>query len=83
MVSTTIKISENAMSELRSIATTERRSVGFLIRDAITFWLTEHARQEAERTDNMQPVPWPGPISERPIRVENAALKIDSPEGKK
>jgi hypothetical protein len=92
VVSTTIKISESAMSDLRSIAAKERRSVGFLIRDAVTFWLTEHARQEAERTGNMQEVSFrrdhtvqsiSQPPSEQPIRVGKAALKTDTSEGKK
>ena len=48
MITTTIKLHDHDMEELKAIAKEERRSVGFLIRDAIVFWLTEHRRQVAE-----------------------------------
>ncbi len=48
MVTTTIKLHDYAMKELRAIAKDERRSVGFLIRDAVAFWLADHRRQVAE-----------------------------------
>jgi predicted transcriptional regulator len=48
MVTTTIKLHDHDMKELQAIAREERRSVGFLIRDAIAFWLAEHRRQIAE-----------------------------------
>ena len=42
MITTTIKLHDHNMEELKAIAKEERRSVGFLIRDAIVFQLTEH-----------------------------------------
>jgi predicted transcriptional regulator len=48
MVTTTIKLHDQDMEALRTIAKIERRSVGFLIRDAVAYWLAEHRRQIAE-----------------------------------
>jgi hypothetical protein len=42
---TSIKIGEGVLRELRTIATAERRSVGFLVRDSIELWLAKHRRQ--------------------------------------
>lgn len=45
---TSIKMEEKVLRELRRIAGVERRSVGFLVRDAVGFWLAEQRRQAVE-----------------------------------
>jgi hypothetical protein len=40
-----VKIEEKPLAVLRGIARTEKRSIGFLIREAITFWLARRKRQ--------------------------------------
>lgn len=40
-----VKIEEKPLAVLRGIAKTEKRSIGFLLREAITFWLAGRAKR--------------------------------------
>jgi predicted transcriptional regulator len=46
----TVKLSDAAAKELKRIGALQRRSVGFLIRDAVDFWLTDYLSREVKRT---------------------------------
>jgi predicted transcriptional regulator len=48
MQPTSIKLSAEMLKDLKSVAQTQRRSVSFIIRDSITFWLGEHRRRTDE-----------------------------------
>ena len=49
MKTTTVKISAEMLRELQSVAKVERRSMGFLIRDSIDFWLAAR-REQGEKS---------------------------------
>jgi hypothetical protein len=57
MISMGVKLNEGVVEELRRIGGLEDRSIGYLIRRAVTFWLTDYQRWEAERTGNIQIIP--------------------------
>jgi|HubBroStandDraft_6_1064221.scaffolds.fasta_scaffold01344_20 hypothetical protein len=48
-IATTILVPEKAMKELREIARADRRSLGFVFRDALAAWLAGR-RDQAEKS---------------------------------
>jgi len=50
MATTTILVNETVIQDLRAIAETEQRSVGFLIRAAVDAWLAGRREQAGVRT---------------------------------
>jgi predicted transcriptional regulator len=48
MKPTSIKLSEGMLKELKGAAQAHRRTVSFIIRDSIEFWLAKHRREAAE-----------------------------------
>jgi hypothetical protein len=50
MQALTIKFDEKPLVVLRAIAKTERRSIGFLVREAITFWLANRPTQHEKKS---------------------------------
>ena len=50
----TVKFNREIMLALRQIADRERRSVGFLVRDAVVFWLADYLRRETGVTETVR-----------------------------
>jgi len=48
---TSLLVPAETLKQLRGIAQSDRRSVGFVIREAITFWLADPSRQGAMEAD--------------------------------
>jgi hypothetical protein len=69
----TVKFNREIMLALRQIADRERRSVGFLVRDAVVFWLADYLRRETGVTETVRSLVRPSLQ-----RLEDTTLKVDT-----